>query len=105
MDLGDGANVVAIIGGIAAGMSATLGGAMWIGGWIEKRQAEGKAWSAQDRRLGQLSDRTQSAISHIERDLSQHIRDDHERFLKVSDDFGEVKASLARIEGALGTGR
>ena len=104
--------LVSFVGAAGAGVVAALRAAAWAGAWLEKHREKEKGWSEQEKRIGALTDRTQGALSTIERDveliardLAQHKKEDSERFLEISSEFGEVKASLARIEGALGIRR
>lgn len=101
-----------LVGAAGAGVVGALRAAAWVGAWLERRKEKERGWSAQETRIGALTDRTQAAISaierevdHISRDLTQHMKDDSQRFLEISEQFGDVKSSLARIEGALGINR
>lgn len=116
MDLGAWSNLVAIIGGVFAGLSAIVGGSIWVGGWMQRRQSEGKHFSETDKRVGTLADNSTKAVrdlekkfderhERIERKFDEHAAYDHERFDVVTETLSDIQRTLGRIEGSLGNAR
>lgn len=98
MDLGGWESMVAIVGGVIAAGTTLLGGAMWLGGWMARREKEGEDFSETDKKVGKLADNSTVALRDLERKVDEHIREDSSRFIQIAD-------SLGRIEGALGIER
>lgn len=101
MDLDVLAKIVAIVGAIVAGVYALFRGAILLGAWVSRRTQEGENWSAQERRIGALTDRVQGVITSLEQKIDAHAHDDSRRFEVISDQLTDIKYSLGKIEGKL----
>lgn len=111
------ANFVGLASASLAGVYASVRSIFFAVGWFYARQKKEDAWTAQDKRIGEVTDRftgvlneLQSTISQAtqeqerksrERDLAIHRRLD-EHITSDQTQFGTVLRSLGKIEGRLG---